>query len=144
MSEHERDGSTGSLERGLLGIVVGAVAAALVVIALGPLLQRLYPVDINPLKVAESLQQAPDSLPPLSFALLLAAYAFASFVGGLATSLTVGRVERWPAVVTGIVLMIAGTFGVMAVSQPAWFRAASFLTYPMAYVGHLLVRRSAR
>ena len=38
--------------------------------------------------------------------------------------------------------MIAGTFGVWAVYQPLWFHGVSFLAYPMAYLGHLAVRKA--
>ena len=136
----ERD--SGSLERGLGSIVVGLVAAALVIISLGPILQRLYPVPgLNPLEASAELREQASSLPRMSFILLFAAYALASLLGGIATSLTSGRRHGWPVVVTGLVLMIAGTYGVMVVYQPLWFRAASFLTYPMAYLGHLVVRK---
>ena len=43
---------------------------------------------------------------------------------------------------TGAILMIAGTYGLLVVYQPLWFRAASLLTYIMAYVGYLILRKS--
>jgi hypothetical protein len=39
--------------------------------------------------------------------------------------------------------MIAGTFGVLTVYQPLWFRLASLFTFPMAYLGYLMVRKTA-
>ena len=136
---HEAD--RGSLERGLVATVVGLVAAVLVIIMLEPVLERLYPrLEINPLEAAAQ-PQATDALPATSLFLLLGAYALASLVGGLAASLTSGRTRAWPAVTTGLVLMIAGAYAVIVVNQPPWFRAVSFLTYPLAYVAHLLVRK---
>ena len=136
--------NSGSLERELLSIVVGLIAAVLVIISLEPVLQKLYPVlQLNPLDASAQGGRAVDSLPAASLLLLLVAYALASFVGGLASSLTAGKAKALPAVVTGLVLMIAGSYGVMVVYQPLWFRAASFLTYPMAYVGYLVTRKSA-
>lgn len=133
----------GSFERGLVSIVVGLVAAALVIIALEPLLQRLVPVPgLNPLEAAEELRAQAAALPRLSFLVVFGGYALASLVGGISSSLTSGRVMRWPPAVTGAILGIAGTYGVMVVYQPIWFRAVSFLAYPMAWVGHLLVRRT--
>jgi hypothetical protein len=145
MTEHtETAVESGSLERGLGSIVVGLVAAVLVIISLEPVLERFYPVaELNPLEAAEQVGPSTVSLPTLSFVLLLAAYALASLVGGLATALTSDRTKAWPSIVTGLILMIAGSYGVMAVSQPLWFRAASFLTYPMAYLGHLIVRKTS-
>jgi hypothetical protein len=121
---------------------VGLVAAVLVIIVLAPVLQNLYPrLDVNPLQV----EGAPlaDSLPPTSLMLLLGAYALASFIGGFAASLTAGRTSAWPAIVTGVILMVAGSYAVLGVPDVLWFWAASFLTYPLAYLGHLLVRKSA-
>jgi hypothetical protein len=134
----------GSLEWGLVSIVVGVVAAALVVIALNTVLGRLYPVPgLNPLQPVDELRSQVDSLPRTGYVVLLAAYAVASLVGGLAASITARRTHVWPVLATGVILMVAGTYGVMAVFQPLWFRAASFLAYPMAMVGHLIIRRKA-
>ena len=139
----EADRDSGSVERGLVSVVVGLVAASLVIISLGPVFQSFYPVpELNPLRAAQQLQQVSDSLRPMSFLLLLGAYALSSLVGGMASTLTSGRGKRWPPVVTGVILMIAGTYGLLVVYQPLWFRAASFLTYPMAYVGYLILRKS--
>jgi hypothetical protein len=137
-----RERKAGSLEWELVSIVVGVVSAALVIIALNTFLGRLYPVPgLNPLQPVEELRSQVAALPRTSYFLLLGAYAFASFVGGLAASLTAGRTHARPALVTGLILMIAGTYGVMVVYQPIWFRAVSFLTYSMAYLAHLLIRR---
>jgi hypothetical protein len=139
--EGERD--AGSLERGLVSTVVGLVAAVLVIISVEPLLQRLYPLmGVGPVNGPATLARTPDSLPPSSLLLLLCAYALASLAGGFAASLIFRRRRAWPAVTTGAVLMIAGSYAVLIGHQPLWFRAASFLTYPMAYLGHLVVRRT--
>jgi hypothetical protein len=133
---------SGSLERGLVATVVGLVAAVLVIVMLEPVLQSLYPrLEVNPLEAAE--RPASDALPATSLLLLLGAYGLASLVGGLAASLTSGRARAWPAVVTALILMIAGSYAVVVVDNPPWFRIASFATYPLAYAGHLLVRRSS-
>ena len=109
-----------SLEKGLISMVVGLVVAVLVIMGIAPVLQRFYPApELNPLRVSASL-------PLASLLLLLAAYALASFVGGLASSLTSGGTKPWPAVGTGLVLMIAGTFGVMSGAQPLWFGQRAF------------------
>ena len=134
MSEH-KDGSreSGSLERGLVSIVVGMIAAVLVIVLVERLLRTLYPPE-------------PGASTPLSTAtaaVLLGAYAVASLVGGFACSLTFARSRKWPVVITGCMLMVAGSFGVVAVYQPTWFLAASFLTYPMVYLGHLAVQKTA-
>jgi hypothetical protein len=120
---------------------VGLVAASLVIISLEPVLQIFYLVlELNPLRAAQQLRQVSSSLQPMSYLLLLGAYALSSLIGGLASTLTSGRGKSWPAVITGLILMIAGTSGLLAVYQPLWFRAASLLTYPMAYVGYLTIR----
>ena len=130
-----------TLEKGLAAIVVGLVAAVVVIISLEPALQKINPVlELNPF---EAEQRAAESLPRTALLLLLGVYAAASFIGGIASSLTSGRTQSWPALITGLVLMIAGTYGVMVVYQPLWFRLSSFLTYPMVYAGHLVVRRSS-
>lgn len=137
------ESSRRSLEKGLASIVVGLVAAAVVIIALEPSLRRFYPVsDVHPLTSPEQYGRMTASLPALTYFLLWSLYAIASLVGGAASSLTFGRTRSWPPLTTGLVLMIAGTFGVWAVYQPLWFHGVSFLAYPMAYLGHLAVRKA--
>jgi hypothetical protein len=131
------------LERGLVSTVVGLVAAVLVIVSLEPLLQKLYPLlDVAPVDAAGALARRTGSMPTSSLLLVLGAYALASLVGGFAASLTFRRRRAWPAVTTAVVLMIAGSYAVLVGHQPLWFQAASFLTYPMAYLGHLAVRAS--
>lgn len=105
MTQHGEgvDPDTGSIERGLASVVVGLVAASLVIIGLGPVFQRFYPVpEFNPLRAAQQLQEVSDALRPGSFLLLLGAYALSSLVGGLASTLTSGRSKSWPALITGV------------------------------------------
>ena len=125
-----------SLERGLAAVVVGLVVAAVMIITVEPTLRSFYPVPMA----------GSDAVPDQSrftFSLLWGLYAAASLVGGVAATLISGRIKSWPALTTGLVLMIAGTFGVLTVYQPLWFRVASFFTFPMAYLGYLVVRKPA-
>ncbi len=133
----------GNLEKGLIAAVVGSVAAIAVVISLEPSLRSLYTVLGSNSQASEQLGQMVASLPVGKLLLLLVFFAVASLIGGMVSSLTFGGTRSWPALVTGLVLMIAGTYGVMTVYHPLWFRLASFLTYAMAYIGHLSVRRVA-
>src|SRR5688572_27069990 len=133
-----------SLERGLASVVVGLVVAAVMIIAAEPTLRSFYPTpEAGSALSPEQSQAMMESLPRFTFTLLLGLYGVASLVGGLAATLISGRIESWPALTTGLVLMIAGTFGVLTVYQPLWFRLASFFTFPMAYLGYLAVRKSA-
>ena len=136
------DPGRGSLERGLGSVLVGLVVATLVIITVEPALRRFYPIPPSAEGLsAEEFRRAMDALPRLSFLLLLGLYAVASFSGGLAATLTAGRITRWPALATGFVLMVAGAISVITVYQPVWFRLASFLTYPLAYLGYAAARR---
>lgn len=141
MTESENAGRGAvSLEKGLVSIVVGLIVAVLVIMALEPVLQRLYPgADLT-----RPALEAGEPLPLLSSLLLLGAYAISSFVGGLGSSLISGGRESWPAGVTALGLMIAGSYGVMAIRPPVWFWVASLLTYAAAYLGHLLARSARR
>lgn len=132
-----------SLEKGLVSIVVGLIVAVLVIMALEPVLQRLYPgADLTPLDARRPTLEMGEPLPLRSSLLLLGAYAISSFVGGLGSSLISGGGRSWPAVVTALGLMIAGSYGAMAIRPPLWFWAASLLTYAAAYVGHLVARKA--
>jgi hypothetical protein len=132
-----------TLERGLASVLVGLVAAAVLIISLEPALRSLYPVPQPDGRSADQVREAMAALPRFTFILVWALYAGASLVGGIASTLISGRVKKWPALTTGLVLLVAGTFGVLAVYQPLWFRLASLLTYPMAYLGYLTVRKPA-
>jgi hypothetical protein len=133
-----------SIERGLAAVVVGLVVAAVTVIAVEPALRRFYPIlEATPGLSVEESREILESLPRVTFVLLWGLYALASLIGGIAATLIAGRTQSWPALLTALVLMIAGTFTVVTVYQPLWFRFASFFTYPMAYLGYLAVRRQA-
>lgn len=132
-----------NLEKGLVAAVVGSVAAVVVVISLEPSLRGLYPLPATDSQASERFGQLVGSLPFTTLLLLLGFFAIVSLIGGMVSSLAFGGTRSWPALVTGLVLMIAGTYGVMSVYHPLWFRLASFLPYSMAYVGHLLIRRVA-
>jgi hypothetical protein len=133
-----------SLERGLASVVVGLVVAAVMIITVEPTLRSFYPVPQSESGLSpEQSREMMESLPRFTFTLLLGLYAVASMLGGLAATLISGRIKSWPALATGLVLMIAGTFGVLTVYQPMWFRLASFFTFPMAYLGYLVVRKPA-
>lgn len=130
------------LERGLAAVVVGLVTAAVLIVALEPALRQLYPVPVvDPTSAPEQYRSTMDAQPPVTFILLWMLYAVGSLAGGIAASLTSGRTRSWPALATGGVLAVAGTFGVLTVYQPLWFRVVSFLAYPLAYVGHVAVRK---
>ena len=131
-----------SLERGLASVVVGLVAAALMILGLEPGLRSLYPVpEAGAGLSAEQYRRMMETLPRSTFLLLWGLYAGASLVGGVASTLISGRIKSWPALLTGGILMIAGIFSVLTVYQPVWFRIASLFTYPMAYAGYLVVRK---
>ena len=131
-----------SLEKGLAAVVVGLVSAAVLIIGLEPVLRQLYPgLDVGAAGSPE--RRMVGSMPGATYLLLWMLYALASLVGGLASSLIAGRARSWPALLTGGILMVAGTFGVLTVHQPLWFRLATFLAYPMAYAGHLAARKTA-
>jgi hypothetical protein len=138
------ESSRTSLERGLASVVVGLVVAAVMIITVEPTLRSFYPVpQPGPGLSVERSQEMMASLPRFTFTLLWGLYAGASLVGGVAATLISGRVKSWPALTTGLVLMVAGTFGVLTVYQPLWFRLASLFTFPMAYLGYLMVRKTA-
>ena len=138
------DSGRTSVERGLAAVVVGLVVATVLIISFEPALRQLYPVpDPSAGLTGEQYRQMMDALPRFTFMILWGLYAVASLVGGLASTLFSGRIKSWPALTTGLVLMIAGTVAVLSVYQPLWFRLASFLTYPMAYLGYLAVRKPA-
>jgi hypothetical protein len=131
-----------SLERGLGAVLVGLITAAVMVISIEPSLRRFYPVPpADGGLSAEQYQQMMTALPRQAFGLLWGLFAVASLGGGLAATLVSGRTKSWPALATGAVLLVAGTFTAMTVYQPLWFRAASFLTYPLSYLGYLAIRK---
>ena len=133
-----------SIERGLAAVVVGLVLAAVTIVAVEPALRRFYPIpEATPGLSVEENRRMLEALPRVAFVLLLGLYAAAALIGGLTATLISGRTQSWPALITGLLLMIAGTFTIVSIDQPLWFRFASFFTYPIAYFGYLAARRQA-
>ena len=70
-----------TLERGLASVLVGLVAAAVLIIGLEPALRSLYPVPQPDGSSAAQVREAMEALPRLTFVLLWGLYAAAALVG---------------------------------------------------------------
>ena len=124
--------------------IVGA-SAGLAIIALGEnlVLPKFYslPTGVDP-KDKNALAAAIATMPIGAFLALLVNYGLASLLGGLVASLVVGRDNKKPALIVGVLLTMAGLANCIMVPQPIWFTALNLLEYlPFAYLGFLIVQK---
>ncbi len=96
----------------------------------------LDPTDVD--QVTELIANAPVGA--LLFVVL--AYALGSFFGGLIAQLISNGFTIWPALITGLVLLIFGGITLVTIPHPMWMVISGILVFiPMAALGGRLVRK---
>lgn len=132
--------------RKILAVIVGWIAAVGVIMIVDMLNSIVVPpptsdITGDPVKFSEFI----TNLPTKAFVVVLVGYILGSFTGGfIATKM--GR--RWSsgatlALIVGVLLTIGGVanFFFMLPGQPAWFMAASMISYiPFSLLGYRVAR----
>ncbi len=127
----------------ILAVIAGCFAAV-VTIGLGEMmLSKLYPlpqgVNFND---NEAARQAILGMPASSFILMLAAYALASFFGGLIASLISKNQKKRVAIAVGVTLTVFGAYNVWLIPHPIWFTIINLLLFlPSALGGYRVVAK---
>ena len=125
-----------------IGIMLGAVAIFILEIA-G---HALYPpppgIDrTDPEALASLIANAPAG----ALLMVVLAYAFGAFVGGLITHLIARSPKQRDALITGFILMLMGAYNLFTIPHPAWMVVLSLLTFlPFAFFGGWLVRKKPK
>ena len=127
----------------ILAVVTGAIVA---MVSIGlfewvGMYMHPMPKGIDPMN-KEAMMRLMGQMPVTFFLWLLLSYVVSSFIGGLVASLIIGRRNRVPAMIVGIILTIGGVFNLMEIPHPIWFVVLSTICYiPCAWFGFRTVKR---
>ena len=130
--------------KGLLAVVLGLVAGSAVNMGLVLLGAQLVPppagVDTS---TAEGLKAAMPLLQARHFLFPFLAHALGTFAGALVATWVVGRVNRLPALLIGLLFLVGGIASCFMLPAPRWFEVLDVvLAYlPLAWLGYLLAKK---
>ena len=130
--------------KGLLAVVLGLVAGSAVNMGLVLLGAQLVPppagVDTS---TAEGLKAAMPLLQSRHFLFPFLAHALGTFAGALVATWVVGRVNRLPALLIGLLFLMGGIASCFMLPAPRWFEVLDVvLAYlPLAWLGYLLAKK---
>lgn len=118
----------------VLGGVLAGVVGVTFVEALSSFLYPLPPGLNTNDRAAMSAHIA--GLPAGAFAMVLAAHATGSFLGGAVCAFISRRKAYDKALIIGLLLMVAGILTLLAMPHPLWFALADVMLYvPFAFLG---------
>jgi hypothetical protein len=132
--------------RSILSVVVGVIAAVLVVGLLEAEGHLLYPPppDIN-LHDSEQLRAIVDRLPLGALLSVLVAWGAGSLAGGFVAAAMARNRHLIHALIVGCVQMMAGIVTMVIIPHPMWFMIASIvILLPAACLGAWLAGRFTR
>ena len=133
--------------KGLLAVVLGFIAGSAVNMGLILLGTQLVPppagVDTS---TAEGLKAAMPLLQARHFLFPFLAHALGTFAGALVATWAVGRVDRLPALLIGLLFLMGGIASCFMLPAPRWFEVLDVLLayLPFAWLGYLLTRKPSR
>ena len=133
------------MARAITGVIVGFLAAAIVVGILEAAGHAIYPpppgIDLyNP----EDLKSIIDKLPRGALIMVLLAWAAGSFAGGLVATLIASR-RTVPAIIVGCLQLLCGAATMLMIPHPAWFVVTSVvILIPSAWLGALVAKALRR
>lgn len=125
--------------RSMLSIVVGAIAAMIVITAIHVANAKIHSpgVQLDPFKDPEGFAKYIADAPAGMFLLLILAYAAGSFVGGCVAGLIAPGRRIVHGMIIGVLLLLAGIANFASMPpHPLWVVILCLLIFlPMAYVG---------
>jgi hypothetical protein len=148
----------------ILPVVLGTIAGVALVFLGENLMHSMYPL---PNGIDESnfteLGNWMKSLDMSAYLLLLSSYAIGAFVSGITSTLVLKKMVfddekllaaakegnfgafKWPSIISGIMLTLAGIFNLLSISHPIWFSIVNVVEFlPFAYLGYLLSKPKVR
>ena len=129
----------------ILGVLAG-VAVGLVFVMAGDYLSSvIHPwqkgLDYHNKEVVANFML---TVPFTAFLVMMVAYAFGAFLGGIVAALITGRSASRPAIIVGIILTIGSIFNQVEIPHPLWFAiAAVLIPIPLAWCGWKLLSPTA-
>lgn len=133
------------LTKYVLPVVTGSMVGMILIILGRNMVYNYFPLPPGTDKYdADSVALAWKWMPAVFFRMLLLADVMAAFIGGAIGTLVVGRSDRRPSLVIGVVLTLAELYSVLNLPQPAWYSILSMMAYlPFAFLGYRLLRKNS-
>ena len=128
--------------RSILAIVVGALAAIILISAVEGVSGLLYPLppDVDPGQ-PDVMQQYIAQLPIGAFVLVLVGWALGTFVGGWVAARLAGRAPLTHGLVVGALFLAAGVLTMLTIPHPIGMWVGGIvLPIACSYLGARLVR----
>jgi len=128
--------------RSILGVVVGIVAAVIVVGVLEAAGHWIFPpppgIDLSD---PEQLKTIMDKIPPVALVAVLVAWGAGSLAGGFTAAAIARRAHVVHALIVGGIQCAFGIITMLMIPHPLWFWfAAIAIVVPASYVGALLAK----
>ena len=129
--------------RKIISVVVGLMAAMLVISIVESLNTKLYPLpkDID-IADREAMQTYISSLPTTALIIVLAGYVLGSFVCGLLIRIISKSDDKIPVYLAGLGLTTAGSVNAFSFTHPWWFMVLSVIIFiPVALYSFTMIRK---
>jgi hypothetical protein len=134
---------------GLLGVVLGFIAGAVVMTVLHMASGLVYPppegLDMwsQEPEQLERMREWFSTLPAGAFLLAILVHGLGCMGGAVVAMLIAGRRSLWPAVIVGVLFTAAGVINLTSIPHPSWFPYVDLPVYMvLALVAGVLLRRS--
>ncbi len=127
----------------ILSVVLGLICAMIIISGMEMLNSLFYapPKGMN-FEDPAVMRAMMAALPVTAFLLVLLGFILGTFVGALVAALVHKSGSLVPAIVVGVILMVANAANLYLLQHPLWFAVLSTAVYlPMAYLGGIVGNR---
>jgi hypothetical protein len=135
----------GKFLRSLLAVVLGLIAAGLVIAAVEGIDSVVFPLPagVDPSN-RESLAAAMADVPVGALLLVLLGWCVGTFAGAWVAARVAGRAPLLHGLILGGLLLAVAVLNMLALPHPAWFWALALSVFlPAAYLGVRMARSTA-
>ena len=123
------------MSRSLMAAFAGTLSAIIIIMFVEMLGHQAYPlpkgIDIND---TVAMQKHIDNLPMTAFLIVLAGWGLGTFTGTWLAVRIAGKDNGRPALLVGLILLIAGITNMIMLPHPGWFWFLGIAVFPLATV----------
>jgi len=129
----------------ILSVVLGLICAFVLILSLEMINSLFYaPPEGVDFKTPVAMRAFIDALPVTAFLLVLLGFILGTFIGSLVAVMVSKSGNLVPAMLVGVILMVANMADLYLIQHPLWFAVLSTAVYlPMAYLGGIVGNRLA-
>lgn len=130
----------------VLAIIIGTITGMLCIVFMQMAIYHAWPLPAGTdLYYADSVANAVKTMPKAVFYWLLVSYGVAAFIAGSLSTFISGRCSVYPALISAVIMTIAGAINAFSVNMPGWFTITLLFCYlPPAFLAWLLFRKKTQ